>query len=79
MTTLKVLFVKIFRICLFFVFIIIIIIYLFFWITYPRLVIRTETCISGIVNRSTRSLTGVGSKLRRRACEIAKRCAPSRF
>ena len=41
------------------------------------LVIRTETCLCGQGNRGTGSLTGVDSKLGRRTCKIAKRCAPS--
>ena len=43
------------------------------------LVIRTEACLLRLVDLSTGSLIGVGSKLGRRTCQIAERCATSRF
>ena len=53
----------------------------FFFIIYQRFcrAIRTETCLCGLVDRSTGSLTAVGLSLGWRTCEIAKRWAPSRL
>ena len=41
------------------------------------MIISTETCLHGLVDRSTGSLTGF--EARPRTCETAKRCALLRF